>query len=160
DFLAQFLAGCLRGEGWVVWTGPDGTGQLAAQWNQLVGQLAKTVLPLVAIFSLLAVVANVAQTGFLFLPRKLAPDFSRIEPLAGMARIVSPRGTAGLAWGIIKLAVVVAVAAASLYPRRHELVALGTLELPQIATEVWHICMATCLKIGLALLVLALADYG
>jgi flagellar biosynthetic protein FlhB len=61
---------------------------------------------------------------------------------------------------LAKVSVIVAVAAACLVPRRHELLSLTGLELPQLGTLAWELCLDTCLKIGLAVAALAALDYG
>jgi flagellar biosynthetic protein FlhB len=163
DFLAGLLTSYLGGEPRMAWVRsgqPAGGEAIASQWNALVGGLAKVLLPLIALVTLLSIVINVAQTGWLFLPRKAAPDFSRVNPLAGLGRMFSPAGGARLGFGIFKIGVIGAVAFVSLYHRRDELVSLSALDLPQIAAFAWQICLWTCVKIGLALLVLAILDYG
>jgi flagellar biosynthetic protein FlhB len=163
DFLVGMLTGYLGGASWLtgVHSGQGATGEaVVSQWNVLMSSLAKVLLPLIALVTLLSIVVNVAQTGLLFLPRKLAPDFSRINPLGGLGRMLSPAGGARLGFGIVKIAVIVAVALVSLYHRRDELAALAALDLPQIAAFAWQICLWTCIKIGVALLALAVLDYG
>lgn len=163
DFLVGLLSRYLGGEPWIAWVrsgqATDGDA-VAGQWNALVSGLAQVLLPLVALLTVVAIVVNVAQTGFLFLPRKLAPDFSRINPLSGLGRLFSTAGGARLGFGVFKIGVIAAVASISLYDRRHELASLAVLDLPQIATFAWQICLWTCVKIGVALLVLAIFDYG
>ncbi len=163
DFLIGLLTGYLGGSSWMSGT-EAGQGMsleaIAGQWNSLMTGLAKVLLPLIALVTLLSIVVNVAQTGLLFLPGKLAPDFSRVNPLSGWGRIFSMSGGARLGFGLIKVAVIGLVALASLYDRREELMSLSALDLPQIAAFAWQICLGTCVRIGLALLALAVIDYG
>ncbi len=53
-----------------------------------------------------------------------------------------------------------AVAAASLWHRRHELASLAAVDVSQLAAQAWHICLMTCLEMAAALAVLAVLDYG
>ncbi len=162
DFLVEFLSRSLGGDAWASWiaAGLSADGEVVAgQWNAVASGLAKALLPLLGLGTLLAVAANLAQTGFLFLPQKLAPDFSHVNPLAGLARLFSATGAVRLGLGVFKIAAIMAVAFFSLYHRRGELASLPQLDLGQIVVFTWQICLSTCVKIGVALLALAALDY-
>ena len=58
------------------------------------------------------------RSGFLFLPEKLAPDFTRLDPVQGLAAIFSLPSVMRLAFGLLKLVIVAAVAGVSLYNQR------------------------------------------
>ena len=64
------------------------------------------MLPLLGLLVAAGVAVNLAQSGFLFLPEKLAPDITRLDPLQGMKRIFSLQGVMRLAFGLVKLAIV------------------------------------------------------
>lgn len=161
EFLAAFLATSLSGQGWMAWVRAGGESNRLAvsQWNVLVPGLARVLLPVLGLILLLAVLTHVVQTGFLFLPRRLVPDFSRVNPLAGWGRVFSSRGAARLTFGIFKIAAIGSVAAIRLVQRRDELVSLAGLDLPQIAFFAWDACLWTCIDIAAALAVLAGVDY-
>src|SRR5262245_52324880 len=79
--------------------------------------LAGVVLPMLGLMMLGGILANVAQVGLLWLPDKVAPDISRLSPLAGLQRIFSLSGTMRLGFGLFKVLVVSLVAAAVLWHR-------------------------------------------
>jgi flagellar biosynthetic protein FlhB len=163
EFLAGMLVDALGGKSWMhtLRSGSPADPQMvAAQWHPLVQGLGKVLLPPLALVALLAVALNVVQTGFLFLPGKLAPDAERLNPWAGLRRIVSGGSGVRLTLGVLKLAVIGAVAFASVYQQRAELAAVGELELPRLAAFIWNSCLWTSLKVGSALLILAVVDYG
>ena len=163
DYLAGLLTTSLGGQSWLhlVHSGTATDAQaVSGQWNALVMGLAKVLLPPLLLVALLAVALNVVQTGFLFLPGKLAPDAGRISPAGGMRRVFSAASGVRLTLGLIKLGVIGAVAFASVYQRRAELVSIGAFDLPQVVTLVWELCLWTCLKVGSALLILAVVDYA
>src|SRR5688572_9285641 len=89
-------------------------GSFFAETATLGGELAMAMLPLLGVILLTAVVVNVAQVGFLFLPEKLAMDLSRLNPLAGLRRMFSLPSAARLGFGLFKIAVVGIVAGLSL----------------------------------------------
>jgi flagellar biosynthesis protein FlhB len=163
NFLGSMLGDCLSGAPWLasVRSGtPANADLVVSQWNGLAGDLAKVLLPVLGLILLLAIVVNVLQMGVWFLPRKLLPDFSRVSPLAGLGRLFSTTNAVRLAFGIFKTAIVAGVALVGLYSQRHEIMALGGLDSPHIAAAAWNICLWMCLKIGTALFVLAVVDYG
>jgi flagellar biosynthetic protein FlhB len=133
---------------------------VVARWSSLTWELGKALLPIFALLLATGLIANVGQVGFLWLPQKLAFDFTRLDPLKGARRIFSASGYVRLGFGLFKVAVVLSVAAYSLWERFDAILALGSLELPQAALFVMETTFWTCLKIAGALLVLAAGDYA
>ncbi|MGD9722853.1 MAG: EscU/YscU/HrcU family type III secretion system export apparatus switch protein [Pirellulales bacterium] len=164
DFLAGLLTQSLGGQGWqgilAARSGADEVGAVSDQFRTLAASLAAVLLPPLALLTVLAALLHVSQTGILLLPSRIAPDASRINPLSGLRRMFSSTSGVRLTLGLCKLGVIAAVAFASLYQRRAELAGLATNDLPHVAAVLWELCLWTCLKIGSALLVLALVDYA
>ncbi len=163
DYLAGFLTGALGGRSWIhlIRSGTPADAQaVTGQWNPLVAELGKVLLPPLVLVALLAMALHVVQTGFLFLPRKVVPDLARVNPLAGLGRVFSGASAVRLSLSMFKLTVIAAVAFASVYERRAELVSIGAFDLPQVVAFAWDLCLWTSLKIGSALLILAVVDYG
>jgi flagellar biosynthetic protein FlhB len=108
----------------------------------------------------MAILVHLAQVGILFLPQKLAPDFSRVDPLKGAKRLFSMTNLVRLAFGIFKIGVVIAVAYWSIREYDDTILTLAILPVDEIAWLIGDILLSTCLKIGIALLILAILDYG
>lgn len=72
-------------------TTPD-TGMALAVLRGSVGDLLTLTVPLVLGAVLLAVTLSLAQTGFVLSLKALAPKAERLNPVAGLKRLVSPRG--------------------------------------------------------------------
>jgi flagellar biosynthetic protein FlhB len=123
-------------------------------------ELAQVIAPIMGLLLLAAVLAHVLQTGLLWVPDKLAIDFSRLSPLSGFQRLFSLSSAVRLVMGLFKVLIVSLVAFWSLYHRRDEILSMAALDLPQIAAFVVDITLWTSLKIAMALLVLAALDYG
>jgi flagellar biosynthetic protein FlhB len=163
DYLAGYLTASLGGRTWMHWINsgtPADAQAIAGQWNPLALELGRVLLPPLLLLALLGVALHVVQTGVLFLPHKLLPDPARINPLAGWRRVFSGGSVIRLSLGAMKLAIIAAVAFASVYDRRTELVSIGVYELPQVVAFLWDLCLWTGLKVGSALLILAVIDYG
>jgi flagellar biosynthesis protein FlhB len=163
EYLAGYLIGNLSGQAWMNTLGADATGASGTvinQWQTLTSGLAKVLLPVLGSILLLAVGVSSLQTGLLFMPSRVLPDMSRVNPVTGLGRIVSGRGTARMAFGLVKVVAIAAVAGASLYARREEIVSLSGMGLPGVAAFAWDVCLWTCVKIGFTLAALAVLDYG
>ena len=100
----------------------------------------------------MAILVHLLQVGPLFLPNKLAPDFSRINPFKGVQRLVSISNFVRLGFGLFKISVVVAVAAWCLLDFQGVILSMGTREIGEIGSILFEILLGTCLKIGIALL--------
>jgi flagellar biosynthetic protein FlhB len=122
-------------------------------------ELAGVVLPILGAAFLLAVLAALSQVGFLWLPEKLAPDPSRIDPLKGLKRIFSANNAVRLLFGVLKLTLVTGVAYVCLAGQAEAILALVGLEPPQLARYLSETALWTAIKIAAALLALAAADY-
>ena len=135
-------------------------GYFLNEWWWIVGQLGRTILPAMALLLVGAVLVDVAQVGFLFLPDKLAPDLTRLDPLKGFGRIFSLMNAARLGFGIFKILVVAAVAGVVVYQERNTILGLAARSLPDVAQYLCDMLLWTALKVAVALLILALFDYG
>lgn len=122
--------------------------------------LAATLLPIMGLLLLAAVAASVFQVGVLFVPSKVAPDFSRLSPMQGLKRIFSVTGAAKLGFGLFKVLVVAAVSAAVLWARAADVLGAGALPLAECGQLLASITLDTLFWVGAALLILALADYA
>jgi flagellar biosynthetic protein FlhB len=156
DFLGEYSRRQLGGDAWLSADPSFATGEC----NETLSALARTVLPIFGILLVGAVGINVLQIGFLFLPEKLAPDLTRLDPLKGLRRLFSLNNAARLAFGIFKILVIALVAFLSLYQHRDTILGLSGMAVPEIAQYLVEILLWTAVKIGLALFVLALLDYG
>jgi flagellar biosynthetic protein FlhB len=133
---------------------------LRQQWSAIGMGLGQVVLPIFGVMLLAAVAVNLLQVGFLFLPDKLAPDISRIDPLKGAQRLFSLSSLVRLALGVLKIVLVAGMAFWILYGRREEILSAAALDIPQIASFVVDVTLWSSLKVAGVLLLLALLDYA
>ncbi len=156
DFLGGYSRRQLGGDAWL----SIDLDFAVSEWNWAVSALARTLLPIFGILLLGAVGVNLMQVGFLFLPEKLAPDITRLDPIKGLRRLFSLTNAVRLAFSLFKILVIAAVAFASLYQQRDTILGLTGLAVPEIAQYLVEILFWTAAKIALALLILALLDYA
>ncbi|HOM18179.1 MAG TPA: flagellar biosynthesis protein FlhB [Thermoguttaceae bacterium] len=129
-------------------------------WNGVCVELAKAVLPFLGLMMAAGVLVHLIQTGLLFTPQKLAPDLERIDPLQGMRRIFSFANLLRIVFGVFKIVIIGAIAWAALAAEWETILGLAGMELLQGAGYMAQIILSTTFKIALAMLILAILDYG
>ncbi|MDR0869386.1 MAG: EscU/YscU/HrcU family type III secretion system export apparatus switch protein, partial [Planctomycetaceae bacterium] len=112
-------------------------------------------------FSLLAVavLANLGQIGFLWLPEKLGIDFTHLDPVKGFGRIFSMQSVVRLLMGIVKIVICGIVA---YYAARGEINAILNLtdtDSNQIASYLCRTLLMIALKVALTLVIIAVLDF-
>ncbi|MCX7935727.1 MAG: flagellar biosynthesis protein FlhB [Planctomycetota bacterium] len=126
-------------------------------WLYWCGRIAG---PFLVTIMLIAIIANLIQTGPVFSWEPLEPNFDRLNPISGLMRMFSLRSLMTLAVNFLKIALVVAVAYQSLaieMPRAYLMVS----EMP--AQIMIHGGLAVShfgLKLAAVLVILGLLDFG
>lgn len=127
---------------------------LQAFWLAISG-----VGPFLALLFLASVAGLAVQSGIVLAWKRLNPDLQRIDPLRGFQRLASPEAAARLAFGLLKVGLIAAIAYFTLPGQLGRILSLGELAAPagwSLATE---IVFRFGLNLSLLLLVLGLADY-
>ena len=156
DFLMRMVAEHLGGTPWLQIDTPF----LQGHFLRLIEGLATQLLPLLGVIVVAATALCLFQTGFVFVPEKVLPDLARLDPLAGLQRLFSLPNGVRLAMGMLKVIIIVAVAYWAIYKHREAIVAMTGLEIPLIGKYAVEVAVWTCIKIGIALLILAILDYA
>ena len=130
------------------------------QLQELVLQLTSVLLPILGLLFVLAVIVQIGQVGFLFVPKRLSPDLNHINPLRGMHRLFSLPTFVRFTFGLCKVLAVSSVGAVSLWLDRAAILSLGGLGVREISLAIFSLIFWTVLKIGFALLTLAIVDYA
>ena len=139
-FLVNYCRSQLGGEPWLTADAASFTGH----WNATLWALAGRLLPILGLLCLAAVAVNLLQTGFLFLPQRASLDLGRINPARGWQRIFSSVRLAHVAFGLLKLAAILGVAAVLLYNQREALLGLITLPPPASPPGWRRFCCGRC----------------
>ena len=116
--------------------------------------------PLLLALMLAAVVGSLAQTGGVFSLQQLAPDWSRLNPVEGLKRVLSLRTLFDTFRAVAKLVILVVVmylALRALVPHFHQLAAASPHTfLRQLLSD----AATAGLKMALALMVIAAIDFA
>lgn len=105
-----------------------------------------------------AVLANLLQVGLLAAPRRLKPDWQRISPAVNLRRMVSKRSAIRLIFTAAKLATVGALSYWTIRSRLPEIVESAGMGAAELAAHAGRLILSLGLKIGLAMLALAMLD--
>ncbi|MCS7176350.1 MAG: flagellar biosynthesis protein FlhB [Candidatus Kapabacteria bacterium] len=139
----------------------DESSAYALAWDFIVRTLL-LLLPAMAVVLALGVGAELAQVGVRFATKKFPqglPLQTVFNPLVGLRRVfLSGRSAVELLKSVLKIALVIGIAAQVLWGRLEELIQLAVLPLPQAASVLWNVVVEATVKIVAALLLLALGD--
>ncbi len=136
-------------------------GDLKVSTALTLADLARGTLPLMVAVMVIGVVINVAQVGLMLTTKKLQPNLGAINPIKGFKKLIFESKTyVGFVMNLMKLGIVAWVAwwaVETEFPR--------ILSLQQADTVSLIVLGARCIfsvgiKVALALLILALLDYG
>lgn len=116
--------------------------------------------PVLGAAALLGIAGNVAQVGLRLTPQGLKPSFSRISPVAGAKRLLGPRAVAEFAKNLAKLGAIGAIAFLAVRAEWDAILSLSWGEPGVLLAFTAALAAGVGLKIGAALGLIALADYG
>jgi flagellar biosynthetic protein FlhB len=123
--------------------------------------MGQAMLPLLTGLLLIAVVCNALQVGLRFNPAKLQPSLAALNPFKGFGRVFSMSGRSpvqGL-MTLLKFLAICGVAYSAVHDRMAAIVGCQAMDYMEVfrlgATTVYEVA----LRIGVALLILAIVDY-
>ncbi|HEY3490034.1 MAG TPA: flagellar biosynthesis protein FlhB [Candidatus Deferrimicrobiaceae bacterium] len=115
--------------------------------------------PVMGFTMLCAYVANVAQVGFLFTMQPLTPNFEKLNPISGFSRLFSMTAIGELFKSLIKFSLVGLLAWRIIRAEIPVLPGIIDRTTPEMAVYFSSIVSRLIIHCGLAMLVLAAADY-
>jgi flagellar biosynthesis protein FlhB len=139
----------------------DWRSETMAAWlgQLLIGMLA-ILGPLFLALVVVAVLANLIQTGPVFSMEPLSPDLDRLNPAKGFKRIMSKRTLFEAAKSVLKLVVLCAVAYYIVRDMIPGLAGLPEMEAKGYVRILLGLCGTLLAKMLVALIVIAMVDFG
>ena len=128
--------------------------------REAMATFARSIALVVGVSGAAGVAVSVAQVGFLFTTQPLLPDFSRVNPLSGAARLLGPKGMVETAKAILKMGTVGLITFTTIRSHLPDLVALITLPGAAWLARLGAIVYELGLRAASVLFVLAVADYA
>lgn len=101
---------------------------MAAAFGTLLAAGLRVVAPILLLGFVAALVGPLLLGGWNFSAQAMLPQFSRLNPVAGLGRIFSARAWMDLLIGLVKVAVLGGIGATVLWMKRHELATLSSLD--------------------------------
>ncbi len=124
-----------------------------------VWQMILLLLPMFIAAIVVGVVVNIAQVGFLFTAKAIAPKFSKINPLQGLKRMFSMRSLVEMLKAILKIGIVGFVVYLDYMSHLEEFPGMINLTVAQAGGEIFSICISVAFKAVIALVGIGLADF-
>lgn len=121
---------------------------------------AMIVMPVMLFILVGSLAANVAQTGFLMAKKALKPDFKKLNPLSGIKKMFSSRSLVELAKGLFKIVILALIGYWVISKYQDNFLLLPNQTAAEIITFTAKILYELTFKVGIALLIMALADYA
>ncbi|HLY65430.1 MAG TPA: EscU/YscU/HrcU family type III secretion system export apparatus switch protein, partial [Chloroflexota bacterium] len=123
-------------------------------------RFGQVMLPIASMLMLAALLSNVMQVGLHITPKAAAPKFSRLNPISGVQRLFNVRSLAELAKSVLKLSLVGFLCYHTINAHLLQLMMLTGGDFKPGMEAIGQIVMELVLKVGLAYIVLAGADYA
>lgn len=116
--------------------------------------------PFMIVVTLVAVLANIGQFGFIFSFKTLIPNISKLNPISGIKRIFSLKTVVQLLINIMKLIVIAWIAYLTIIAAMPQILLLSDMDLMQIFCFGCSLVFRLGIRICLALLILSFFDYA
>lgn len=117
------------------------------------------VLPVLGGMALIAILANMAQSGFRFFPHLAAPDVSRMSPHHNLSRMFRIEQFVSVALGLVKFIILMVIAAWVLVGDIPSLMGLGRGTIHQNSHAMTDWLVSATLRLGIATIAIGIADY-
>ncbi|WP_018660077.1 flagellar biosynthesis protein FlhB [Heyndrickxia acidiproducens] len=126
---------------------------------EIVKQMASMLVPVMAVAFIAGIVANLAQTGFIFTGEGLKPSLGKLNPLTGIKRILSIRALVELLKSELKMMLIGVVAFSVLWTNISDILNLPFKSAAASLQVVGHLTLSIGLASSIALFALAILDY-
>ncbi len=136
------------------------SGVMMGYFNDGIPYVISIVAPVAGCIILIGLLTNFAQVGFVLSWKPLAPKLSAISPVNGFSRLFSKRSTMELFKSITKIVLIGLIAYMTLRKEIPFLASMMGSEPLPIFGYAASVALKLGLRIGLAILCLALIDYG
>jgi flagellar biosynthetic protein FlhB len=130
-----------------------------AFWQRLAGGVALAVAAPILALLVVAVSSHIVQAGWLVSPERLKPNLNKLSPLSGAKRLFGASAAANIGKGLAKMVIIGSAAAASLWPRRDDLLRTVGVDAGAILPIARNAAVAMLIAAIAVYIVLAIVDY-
>lgn len=128
--------------------------------QRIIASLLATVAPLAAAVFVAALLANVAQIGFMLSGEPIKPKFSKLNPIKGFGRIISKQSLMELLKAMFKLAIIGTIAYWTIKSELDSIMVLWDTSLTSISAYIMGTMFKLFFRCALAMLFLVALDYA
>ena len=122
--------------------------------------LGQAIGPLLVVAMSLGIIVNMAQTGPMWSPERLKPDFHRINPLSGAKNFVSARAFVEIVKSLYKIGLIAYIAFVTLRGSLPQLMVMTRMEVGAGIALVVDVVYRMAMRVVTTMLVLAALDYA
>ncbi len=116
------------------------------------------ILPVMVLLAFVALVSTVMSGGLIFSPKMMLPKFSKLDPLAGLARMFGMKALIDLFKTILKFMVISIILWMSITNNIEDLVSLNRMDLGTAFSHAGTMILDACFWMSMGLVVIAIAD--
>ena len=131
---------------------------VALAYRNILFEVLPIVMPIFFTAFLAGILVHVLQTGPMFIPKKLKPDFSKINPVEGFKRIFSSRTLVELAKSVFKIIILGYIIYRYLSAGMASFAGYMQVDIVQAFYRIMSTCFSMGVMVGLALVALAGMD--
>ena len=113
-----------------------------------------------AIFMVLGLFSSIAQTGFVFAPKKLEPDWNKLNIFAALPKFINMKKIVESLKGIIKITVIAFVSILVIRPYLENVNLMPTMETMAILAYIHKVVVLLIFTVVIATLIIAVADFA
>ncbi len=126
--------------------------------NAVLAMLKIMAIPF-AIFIVFGIAASIAQTGFIYAPKKLEPNWNKLNIFAALPNFINMKKIVESFKGIVKISVIGFIAVLVVRPYLGKVELLPTMETMAVLRFIHKIVILLIFTVVIAVLVIAVADY-
>ncbi|MBK8174063.1 MAG: flagellar biosynthesis protein FlhB [Rhodospirillales bacterium] len=115
--------------------------------------------PILLLITVIVLGSALAQSGLIWAPDRLKPDFSKLSPLKGLQRLASVKSAVEFVRNLIKLGVVAGVLAALVVPLAPSLPAWPAMAVTETLVRTDHILVRMAAGVAATITLVAILDY-
>lgn len=112
------------------------------------------------VFMLLGVFASITQTGFVFAPKKLEPDWNKLNIFAALPKFINMKKIVESLKGIVKITVIAFISILVIRPYLDKANLMPTMETTAILAFIHKVVVLLIFTVVIAVLVIAVADFA
>ena len=137
------------------------TATIGTQLLRGLATAGRALAPMFIGLVVIAIVINLLQVGLFFNTKRLQPNLRALNPLKGLSKLFGKSQTlVQLGMNLLKLTLVTCVAYSAVHGRLEQIISVQGLNFSQIFALGAELIYAIGIRIGVLLLILAIADYA